>query len=984
MSRTLRSQEHFRREARIRELPEEEVKKIKSSTAITHLNDVILGLVKNSIDAHARTIYVTVDLKRGACIVEDDGDGILPVEFADDGGLGKAYYTSKFHLPEQFDGRRGLFLASLASMSLLTITSRHVSYGSTNTVLFHRSKLVARLIPAPANHELKSINHGTKVRVNDLFGNMPVRVKSRALAFQKSEELQREWESLGALLVSISLANDQIAKLILSDFDGRKRLAIRMPVDSALSNNHTFRQQDELDLKRVSSILVQAGFITPHDLDSWRTASARLPDLRIQAAISLNASPTKQTQFVSIAGHPLISRTGTNIIYEEMNRLFALSDWGQASPQTAVSPPFSAVNDFHRPGSKSAAKGVRRWPMFYIRIVSKAGSVLCNDSADIAPECDSSVKRILDVLSAIMFEFLSQYGFRPLRSSRKRHYVDAVADGEEGYVKKQRLDGPRSLFMPNRESTKAASRTGMDLDMHLKWPAFGRSALASGQIFGNWSRVKYAKEETIVPKDRILQQRPDRTLDQRLPSNSFVRDYHEISEPVTFEYPETNSPNSKDVVADSSVEKSSEGQNLAHEFVPWTDSETGETFLVNLRTGHTKAIEHNVSVNSRQDMCECQSAGIASSSLKLNRLRRTKTPCTLDKNSWIENFLKKWSNPTFTRSERAMVSIDSAMSGMNCCDKASAFFGRTFDLGTLEGFQGRISKDSLLKARIIAQVDQKFILVALEAAPDDNGAEQNATTVLTLIDQHAADERCNVEELYGEMFLRQQPMEGEVAFEVQTTDVEPLDFEVSAIEVKLLKTYSGFFSSWGINYDIVNLSACGAGQVSVRTLPTLIAERCRLDPGLILDVLRREIWKREENRMGSAHSNHTRQHSMSPSSASEKNRPIPAWIQWMSDCPQGIVDLLNSRACRTSIMFNDKLTLDECQTLVGRVARCVFPFQCAHGRPSMVPVLGLRIEGIGEVVDAGQIPVSVQKEDVSEGSLSGLDFLAAYKAWMND
>lgn len=40
-------------------------------------------------------------------------------------------------------------------------------------------------------------------------------------------------------------------------------------------------------------------------------------------------------------------------------------------------------------------------------------------------------------------------------------------------------------------------------------------------------------------------------------------------------------------------------------------------------------------------------------------------------------------------------------------------------------------------------------------------------------------------------------------------------------------------------------------------------------------------------------------------------------------------------------MFNDPLTLEQCSDLLNRLVRCAFPFQCAHGRPSMVPVVGL-------------------------------------------
>lgn len=40
-------------------------------------------------------------------------------------------------------------------------------------------------------------------------------------------------------------------------------------------------------------------------------------------------------------------------------------------------------------------------------------------------------------------------------------------------------------------------------------------------------------------------------------------------------------------------------------------------------------------------------------------------------------------------------------------------------------------------------------------------------------------------------------------------------------------------------------------------------------------------------------------------------------------------------------MFNDPLTLDQCQELLERLSKCAFPFQCAHGRPSMIPVADL-------------------------------------------
>lgn len=72
-------------------LPEHVAAQIKSSTAIVSLTGVVLELVKNSLDAQATSIEATVDFARGGCTVEDDGSGIPPYEFREEGGLGKLH-----------------------------------------------------------------------------------------------------------------------------------------------------------------------------------------------------------------------------------------------------------------------------------------------------------------------------------------------------------------------------------------------------------------------------------------------------------------------------------------------------------------------------------------------------------------------------------------------------------------------------------------------------------------------------------------------------------------------------------------------------------------------------------------------------------------------------------------------------------------------------------------------------------------------------
>jgi len=64
------------------------------------------------------------------------------------------------------------------------------------------------------------------------------------------------------------------------------------------------------------------------------------------------------------------------------------------------------------------------------------------------------------------------------------------------------------------------------------------------------------------------------------------------------------------------------------------------------------------------------------------------------------------------------------------------------------------------------------------------------------------------------------------------------------------------------------------------------------------------------------------------------------WHKALRWCPKGLLGLVNSRACRGAIMFNDSLSIEQCERLMVQLAETAFPFQCAHGRPSLVPLPG--------------------------------------------
>ena len=57
--------------------------------------------------------------------------------------------------------------------------------------------------------------------------------------------------------------------------------------------------------------------------------------------------------------------------------------------------------------------------------------------------------------------------------------------------------------------------------------------------------------------------------------------------------------------------------------------------------------------------------------------------------------------------------------------------------------------------------------------------------------------------------------------------------------------------------------------------------------------------------------------------------------------PPAIARILHSKACRGAVMFGTKLTRKSCVALLKLLPHCGLPFQCAHGRPAVLPLVTL-------------------------------------------
>ncbi len=190
---------------RIQILPDEIASQIAAGEVVERPASVVKELLENALDAGASEIKVRVESAGRALIeVADNGSGIAveQIELA----LAR-HATSKLRSAEdlfhiQTLGFRGEALASIASVSRLALTSRA-----------RDAEVGARLL-VEAGHsgelERLGIPAGTVVRVEDLFYNVPARLK-----FLKQDSTERQ--QIDALVTRYALAYPQVRMALFQD-----------------------------------------------------------------------------------------------------------------------------------------------------------------------------------------------------------------------------------------------------------------------------------------------------------------------------------------------------------------------------------------------------------------------------------------------------------------------------------------------------------------------------------------------------------------------------------------------------------------------------------------------------------------------------------------------------------------------------------------------------------------------------------------------
>ncbi|KAG2152494.1 hypothetical protein BD769DRAFT_1405591 [Suillus cothurnatus] len=390
----------------------------------------------------------------------------------------------------------------------------------------------------------------------------------------------------------------------------------------------------------------------------------------------------------------------------------------------------------------------------------------------------------------------------------------------------------------------------------------------------------------------------------------------------------------------------------------WEDPAAGEMFIVNTRTGNS------YSQNSRHEIDGTKSANVN----RISRIPRLlmksldgacSGPAHDKMPDWLQEALI--ANDAYATTEPKIPSLplfaNQASDDQGYALTHSSYCARDFGApgqSSSEHARTRFHKGDLSKAQVINQVDRKFIacLVDLDQGhgkPPKQLAAGGST--LILIDQHAADERVRVERFLTEIcsgFLRHCEGTGGVEVSELSPAVPILLTRHEASRLATIEEIQSAFDRWGVRFEglakLTSLKPECAGdetsdgyvQVFVRAIPAIVGDKL-----LMNDELRDLV----KGYLGTLESEGVYPPNLSQQIDADNIKDDESrWLKALRWCPQELLDLINSKACRGAVMFNDPLSLEQCERLVRHLAATAFPFQCAHGRPSLVPLTHVSIK----------------------------------------
>ena len=230
-----------------------------------------------------------------------------------------------------------------------------------------------------------------------------------------------------------------------------------------------------------------------------------------------------------------------------------------------------------------------------------------------------------------------------------------------------------------------------------------------------------------------------------------------------------------------------------------------------------------------------------------------------------------------------------------------------------------LTKEMLPCLRIIGQLNNSVILAM-------------SGDLVVAIDQHAADERIKLESLKIHFPADRNTLELDNEFSMNNLKQVNLDMTIDHYTAAQLESFSEIISSWGFVFKIKEVNSYDNSNSNSyndkgndnnnnnnnnngENLKKLNVTRVPLIEGDDLSI---------QDLLEFVH-------------FIDVNPTLPIYA-----CkPPAVTRILNNKACKTAIKFGDKLSIGQCNSIVSDLSTTVFPFQCAHNRPSIAPLINL-------------------------------------------
>ncbi|XP_065449467.1 DNA mismatch repair protein Mlh3 isoform X14 [Chrysemys picta bellii] len=265
----------------------------------------------------------------------------------------------------------------------------------------------------------------------------------------------------------------------------------------------------------------------------------------------------------------------------------------------------------------------------------------------------------------------------------------------------------------------------------------------------------------------------------------------------------------------------------------------------------------------------------------------------------LQSLFSEWDNPVFARCPEVAVDVSSGQAGSLAVKIHNILYPYRF------------TKEMINSMQVLHQVDNKFIACLINTRSEVNAdADGN---LLVLVDQHAAHERIRLEQLIADSYEKQPEESGKKKL-LSSTICPPLEIEVTEEQRRLLRCCHKSLEEIGLE---LSFPENNSSQILVGKVPLCFMER-------EANELRR---KRQ------------------PVAKSIVEELIQEQVELLQTTggaqgtlPLTFLKVLASQACHGAIKFNDSLTKEESCQLVEALSFCQLPFQCAHGRPSMMPL----------------------------------------------